>query len=314
MLVHERRPAERSETTLRDSKVRTSVRHAHVDLDVRSGVKYSGAFAGYGDSDPDSNNGDRDVVMNRRLFMTLSATGLATRSWMAVPPALPVSPATKARIKAVAFDAFPIFDPRPVFALAEELFPGTGLGDEWRTRQFEYTWLRAAAHHYADFWQVTGEALLFATTKLKLGLRPDDRTRLMNAYLELKTWPDVPPVLESLKASGLKLALLSNLTPTMLRANIRSAGLDGMFERVLSTDEARTFKPDPRAYQLGVDALKVKREEILFVAFAGWDAAGAKLFGYPTYWVNRQRAPHEEMGALPDGSGETLSGLAAFLT
>ncbi len=67
----------------------------------------------------------------------------------------------------------------------------------------------------------------------------------------------------------------------MLRANIRSAGLDGMFERVLSTDEARTFKPDPRAYQLGVDALKVKREEILFVAFAGWDAAGAKLFGYP---------------------------------
>ena len=254
------------------------------------------------------------MVMNRRLFMTLSAAGLATRSWTAVPGAFPVSPATKARIKAVAFDAFPIFDPRPVFALAEELFPGTGLGDEWRTRQFEYTWLRVAAHHYADFWQVTGEALLFATTKLKLTLRPDDRARLMNAYLELEAWPDVRPALDSLKASGLKLALLSNLTPTMLRSNIRSAGLDGMFERVLSTDEARTFKPDPRAYQLGVDALKVKREEILFVAFAGWDVAGAKLFGYPTYWVNRQRAPHEELGALPDGSGEALSDLAAFLT
>jgi 2-haloacid dehalogenase len=254
------------------------------------------------------------VVMNRRLFMTLSATGLATRTWIAVPRALPVLPATKARIKAVAFDAFPIFDPRPVFALAEELFLGTGLSDEWRTRQFEYTWLRVAAHHYADFWQVTGEALLFATTKLKLRLRPDDRTRLMNAYLALTAWPDVRPALESLKASGLKLALLSNLTPTMLGSNIKSAGLEGMFERVVSTDEARTFKPDPRAYQLGVDALKVKREEILFVAFAGWDAAGAKLFGYPTYWVNRQRAPHEEMGALPDGSGETLSDLAAFLT
>jgi 2-haloacid dehalogenase len=122
------------------------------------------------------------------------------------------------------------------------------------------------------FWQVTGEALLFATTKLKVRLRPDDRTRLMNAYLELKAWPDVRPALESLRASGLKLALLSNLTPTMLGSNIKSAGLDGMFERLLSTDEARTFKPDPRAYQLGVDALKVKREEILFVAFAGWDA------------------------------------------
>ena len=254
------------------------------------------------------------MLMNRRLFMTLSATGLATGSWRAAPPARPDTPGTKARIKAVAFDAFPIFDPRPVFALADELFPGTGLGDEWRTRQFEYTWLRVAAHHYADFWQVTGEALLFATTKLRLSLRPDDRTRLMNAYLELKAWPEVRPALESLKVFGLKMALLSNLTPAMLRANIRSAGLDGMFERVLSTDEARTFKPDPRAYQLGVNALNVKREEILFVAFAGWDAAGAKLFGYPTYWVNRQRAPHEEMGALPDGSGEGLSDLAAFLT
>jgi 2-haloacid dehalogenase len=254
------------------------------------------------------------VVMNRRLFITLSATGLATRSWIVVPRALPVSPATKARIRAVAFDAFPIFDPRPVFALAEELFPGTGLSDEWRTRQFEYTWLRVAAHHYADFWQVTEEALLFATTKLKLTLHSHDRTRLMDAYLTLKAWPDVRPTLESLKVCGLKLALLSNFTPAMLGANIQSAGLEGMFERVLSTDEAKTFKPDPRAYQLGVDALKVKREEILCVAFAGWDAAGAKLFGYPTYWVNRQRAPSEEMGALPDGSGETLSDLVAFLT
>ena len=56
-----------------------------------------------------------------------------------------------------------------------------------------------------------------------------------------------------------------------------------MFEQVLSSDRAKTYKPDPRAYQLGVDALQVKREEILFVAFAGWDAAGAKLFGYPTF-------------------------------
>jgi len=55
--------------------------------------------------------GDCDVMMDRRLFMALSVTGLARRSWIAVPRALPVSPATKARIKAVAFDAFPIFDP-----------------------------------------------------------------------------------------------------------------------------------------------------------------------------------------------------------
>ena len=82
---------------------------------------------------------------------------------------------------------------------------------------------------------------------------------------------------------------------------------------MLSTDQGATYKPDPRAYQLGPDALKLTREEILFVAFAGWDAAGAKLFGYPTYWVNRQHLPAEEIGVRPDGSGGTLTDLVAFL-
>jgi 2-haloacid dehalogenase len=64
---------------------------------------------------------------------------------------------------------------------------------------------------------------------------------------------------------------------------------------------------------LGIDLLKVKKDEILFVAFAGWDAAGAKLFGYPTFWLNRQKLPMEELGATPDGSGESLKDLDRFL-
>jgi 2-haloacid dehalogenase len=123
----------------------------------------------------------------------------------------------------------------------------------------------------------------------------------------------VVPALDSIEKSGIRLALLSNFTRSMLDANIRGAGLDGVFEQVLSTDQAATYKPDPRAYQLGTDALKLTREEVLFVAFAGWDAAGAKLFGYPTYWVNRQHLPAEEIGVRPDGSGGTLTDLVAFL-
>ncbi len=132
------------------------------------------------------------MVTKRRLFMTLSATGLATRILAGGDSACPSGlTGNEGTDQGRCLDAFPISDARPVFAPTEQLFPGTGLGDEWRTRQFEYTWLRVAAHHYADFWQVTGEALLFATTKLKLRLYPDDRTRLMNAYLELKALPDV---------------------------------------------------------------------------------------------------------------------------
>jgi len=225
-------------------------------------------------------------------------------------------PFTKSRIKAVAFDAFPIFDPHPVSVLAETLFPGKGseLSNEWRTRQFEYTWLRVAARSYADFWQVTRDALEFAAAKLALTMRPDQSERLMNAFLELKAWPDVMPALASLKQLGFRLAFLSNFTPHMLDANITSAGLAGLFDHVLSTDRAQTYKPDPRAYQLGTKTLKLKAHEILFVAFAGWDAAGARLFGYPVFWVNRQKLPAEKLGANPDCIANSLGQLVRFLT
>lgn len=253
--------------------------------------------------------------INRRDFVKLTAGGLALGL---VPPVVHLGAAessARSQIKALAFDAFPIFDPRPVFALVEKLFPGRGteLSNEWRTRQFEYTWLRVAAQRYVDFWQVTDDALAFATAKLNLPLSQETRDKLLQAYLELKPWPDVLPALEMFKKSGLRLAFLSNFTPKMLQANIESAGLTGMFEQVLSTDSVKTYKPTPQAYQLGVDALKLRREEILFVAFGGWDAAGAKLFGYPTFWVNRLKQPLEKLDATPDGVGESLVELVRFL-
>ena len=249
---------------------------------------------------------------DRRTFLSLLAAGAAA-SVLA-----PMSRATAARrpaFKAVAFDAFPVFDPRPVFALAEKLFPGRGaeLSNAWRTRQFEYQWLRALSGHYADFLKTTEDALVFATNMLKLELTPNKRKSLMQAYLELKAWPDVPVALETLKQQGLKLAFLSNMTAAMLETDIKTAGLPGVFDRVLSTDQIKTYKPDPRAYQLAMDAFGLEKREILFVAFAGWDAAGAKVFGYPTFWVNRMNLPREELGVVPDATGATLTDLVRFV-
>src|SRR6185369_5137647 len=134
--------------------------------------------------------------LNRRDFIlgagTVAAAGLLLPTALAQPSA----PAPQ-KIKAVAFDAFPILDPRPVFARAEEFFAGRGaeLSNLWRTRQFEYTWLRALSRSYADFWQITDEALVFSAKMLKLELTLKKRRALMQAYLELKAHPDVRPAL-----------------------------------------------------------------------------------------------------------------------
>jgi 2-haloacid dehalogenase len=261
---------------------------------------------------------DVAVSTSRRIFLGGAAASLAARAVGAGGAAAPDPPAARTadpRLKAVAFDAFPIFSPAPVVSRAEALFPGRGaaLSEEWRLRQFEYAWLRGLSGRYADFWRVTQDALVFAARKLKLDLDAHQRAALLNTFLELVPWPDAGSALDTLTQSGLRLAFLSNFTVGMLEANLDRSGLRTRFDRVLSTDRARTYKPDPRAYALGTEALGLRREEILFVAHAGWDAAGAKTFGYPTFWVNRADLPPEELGAAADGAGRDLSDLVRFV-
>lgn len=251
---------------------------------------------------------------DRRAFITGVGAFAAALSHGAAASASPPRANRDRRIKAVAFDGFPIIDPRPVAARAEALFPGKGeaLMNAWRTRQFEYTWLRTLAGTYADFWQTTQDALVFAATSLGLPLDATSRDTLMHTYLELKAWDDARPALEALRAAGIRVAFLSNFTAAMLDAAVKNSGLQEFFEPHLTTDRVRAFKPDRRAYEMGLKAFRAHREEVVFCAAAGWDAAGAKWFGYPTFWLNRAHQPTEELGVKPDAEGATLADLVSF--
>lgn len=250
------------------------------------------------------------MAVDRRGFLHMAAGAVASGALSNTPVA-----AGRRRFKALAFDGFPVFDPRPVFALAETLFPGRGaeLGTAWRTRQFEYQWLRTLSGQYADFLRTTDEALVFAARSLGLRLSEEKRERLVHAYLELRAWPDAGGALRALADAGLRLAFCSNMTEEMLRNGIRANGLEGLFDHVLSADRVRAHKPDARAYAMALEAFGLPREEVLFVSFAGWDVAGAKWFGYPTFWVNRIGAAREEIAPAADGEGRDLAALASFL-
>lgn len=251
------------------------------------------------------------MTFTRRRFLGagIAATALAT---IDRPTA---AQGTSDDIGAVAFDAFALFDARPIFQACETVVPGRGneLASLWRSRQFEYQWLRALGQRYENFDTATEAALEFAARSLKLDLAADARERLMHGFLELRAWPDVAAALRSLRQSGKKLALLSNATPRILVSALGNSGLDAAFDEVTSTDRIRSYKPDPRAYQLGVDVLKLPKERIAFVAFAGWDVAGAKWFGYPTFWNNRQSTAPETLGVAADAAGATLSELLRWL-
>lgn len=250
--------------------------------------------------------------INRKEFIYTS--GLVSAGIL-LSPATVAGEADRMKIRAIAFDAFPIFDPRPIFKKVNEFFPEKGkeIGDAWRATQFTYQWLRMAGNQYKNFWEITRDALDVTLDQFKLTLALAKKDSLLNEYRNMTVWPDVLPALQVLKEQGLTLGFLSNMTVQMLEQGIKNTGTEGLFDFVISTDMQQTYKPSPHAYQLGVDALKVKKEEILFAAFAGWDAAGAKWFGYPTFWVNRLNAPAERLDATPDGMGSNLTSLVDFV-
>ena len=107
--------------------------------------------------------------------------------------------------------------------------------------------------------------------------------------------------------------VVRNMTPAMLAGGVERAGLGDVFEQVLSTERVRSFKPSPAAYRLGVEAFGLDRGQIGFAAFAGWDAAGARWFGYPTLWINRLGAPREELGLEEVPTGVGAEALLAFV-
>ena len=211
------------------------------------------------------------------------------------------------QIKAWVFDAYgTLLDPFSVQRKAESMFPGRGeaLSRLWRSRQLEYTWLRALMNHYADFWQVTREALVYACRSLGLHCEVTQQDELMQEYLQLETYPDVTVGLEALL--GQRLAILSNGSPGMLEAVFEHAGLKMAFATLISVDKVRTYKPSPAVYQLAVEALKLKKSEIGFVSANYWDVVGAGAFGCPAFWLNRSEATPDELGIAPEA---TVKGL-----
>jgi len=182
----------------------------------------------------------------------------------------------------------------------------------WRDKQLQYTWLRAVQGRHADFWQVTGDALDFALETLaieKSGLRD----RLMNLYLTLEPFPEVPEVLRRLKTAGLRTAILSNGSPMMLDAAVRESGLSTLLDAVLSVESVGVYKPHPKVYQLAVDRLGIPAAAIAFQSSNAWDAYAASAFGMRVVWCNRYGQRPERLPGKPDRMLRSLAELPALV-
>lgn len=220
-----------------------------------------------------------------------------------------------AEIKTLVFDAYgTLYDVSSVAELCEGLFPGHGAGitATWRQKQLEYSWLSSLMRRYRNFWEITRAGLRFACAEQGQVLASDQEEALMDAYLRLAHYPEVPGALQDL-SSRRPLAILSNGSPDMLNGVTRHNKFDGFFKAVLSVDELQVFKPAPAVYQLAVARLGVPASQVGFVSTNAWDAAGAKSFGFTVFWLNRFQRPTEQLELPPDHTISLLTDLKQLI-
>jgi 2-haloacid dehalogenase len=218
-------------------------------------------------------------------------------------------------IKACVFDAYgTLFDYASAAARCKSALGADwhAFSELWRRKQLEYTWLRSLMGRHADFWHVTGESLDHTMSVFK---RADAslRAMLMQQYLSLDCYPGAQGLLTRLRAAGMKTAILSNGSPSMLAAIVNSAAIGALLDAVLSVETAGVFKPHPSVYQLAVDRTGAQPAQICFVSSNGWDAAGAAAFGFRVAWINRAQAPREHLPVAPEAEIAELDELPGLL-
>lgn len=247
-------------------------------------------------------------LSRRQALVAASATAAVA----ALPGAALAAGATG--IRAIAFDGFPIFDPRSVAKLAVSMFPeqGATLAMQWANKLFGYTWIVTSAAQYQDFRTLADLSLQQVAGGMGLTLTVEQRAALVGSYETLTIWTDVPDALEKLRSAGVRLAFLSNLSADALNTNMKRNHIDGFFEAPLSTDRVRRYKPAPEAYAMGLKAFALPKSQIGFAAFGGWDAAGAGWFGYRTAWINRLNVAPETIGPAPAIVAPGIDGVLAL--
>ena len=213
-------------------------------------------------------------------------------------------------IKAIIFDAYgTLFD---VNSAAEKCKDKIGdkwedFANYWRTTQLEYTWLRSLMKRHKDFWQVTEDSLDKSMKTYEID--SSMRNELLNLYKILSPFKEVPEVLKSLKDKNLKLAILSNGTPSLLNELVKNNNLENIFDDIFSIEEVRVYKPDSKVYDIPIKKYNIKKNEVAFLSANTWDISGGGNYGYNSIWVNRNNNTFDNLDYVPKHQIKDLSKL-----
>ena len=213
-------------------------------------------------------------------------------------------------IKAIIFDAYgTLFDVNSAAEKCKDRIGDKweGFSNYWRTTQLEYTWLRSMMNRHKDFWAVTEDSLAKSMDVFKID--PLMKNQLLDLYKVLSTFPEVKDVLQKLKKKIYKLAILSNGTPALLNKLVKSNNLDNIFNDIFSVEEVKTYKPDPKVYNIPVQKYQIQKNEVAYLSANTWDVSAGGNYGFKPVWVNRNKSIFDKLDYVPKYQIENLNKL-----
>ena len=212
------------------------------------------------------------------------------------------------KTKSIIFDAYgTLFDVNSAAEKCKDKIGDKweGFSNYWRTTQLEYTWLRSMMNRHKDFWKITEDSLEKSMKAFKIDASMKDQ--LLDLYKILSTFPEVKEVLQKLKKKSYKLAILSNGTPYLLNELVKSNGLDNIFNDIFSVEEVKTYKPDPKVYNIPVQKYKIQKNEVAYLSANTWDVSAGGNYGFTPVWVNRNKSIFDNLDFKPEHKVQNLN-------
>ena len=189
----------------------------------------------------------------------------------------------------------------------ERAFGDKNVRQEWFQQLLSSAMLSIITDAYSDFGELGRAALQMTAERRGVHLSDADQQRVLGTIRELPPHPEVRLALERLRDAGLRLATLTNSTQQVAEAQIEYAGLDDLFEQVLSADTAQRLKPHRTAYEVAAQELGVPVGEMRLVAAHAWDVAGAMRAGCPAAFIARPGMVLDPLAPRPDVIGKDLT-------
>lgn len=185
--------------------------------------------------------------------------------------------------------------------------------EQWFAEVIQYAMAVTASGGFVALGEIAGAVLEMAAAAYGVRLSRTEIREVRESMQSLPPYPEVRGALERLRRDGFRLAVLTNSAPSAMRAQLRHAGLDGCFERMLSVAEVKRYKPDPATYRYAARAMGVATRDILMTAAHPWDLMGAARAGCRTALVRRPGTAEFPAGPRPDLAVSDLEELAERL-